>query len=233
MIAVIGDIHGCYNTLKELYSLIKIKYPDIEVYSVGDLVDRGNFSCEVIHFCSSNNIKVCLGNHDYMFLQYFREPFSLMARAWVYNGHIATLNSYKNNPKSLEPHLEYVEQLKLFYNTKDAFVCHAGISKVYKRYFKEYKLDGSHDNLIEKVLSQDLESDDSVIWVRDGLINIGKIQIIGHTRKFEIMHDKNANVVYIDTGCAYGNKLTSVIVNENEIVDKIQIQVFDEDITQF
>ncbi|MFN4111945.1 MAG: metallophosphoesterase [Ignavibacteria bacterium] len=232
MIAVIGDIHGCFNTLKELYSQVKAKYPDIEIYSVGDLVDRGNFSCEVIHFCISNNIHVCLGNHDYMFLQYFREPFSSMARAWVYNGHIATLNSYKNNPKSLEPHLEYVEKLKLFYNTKDAFICHAGISKVYKKYFKEYKLDGSQDVFIEKVLSQELESDHSVIWVRENLINIGKIQIIGHTRRFEIMHDKNANVYYIDTGCAYGNKLTAVVVNENEIIDKFQIQVFNEDITQ-
>ncbi len=156
-----------------------------------------------------------------------------MARAWVYNGHIATLNSYKNNPRSLEPHLEYVEKLKLFYNTKDAFICHAGISKVYKKYFKEYKLDGSQDVFIEKVLRPDLENDNSVIWVREGLMNIGKMQIIGHTRKFEVIYDKNANVYYIDTGCAYGNKLTAVIVNENEIIDKIQVPVFNEDITEF
>ncbi len=232
MIAVIGDIHGCFNTLKELYSQIKTKYPEIEVYCVGDLVDRGNFSSETIHFCISNNIKVCLGNHDYMFLQYFREPFSTMARTWVYNGHMATLNSYKRNPQSLEPHLEYVEQLKLFYNTKDAFICHAGISKVYKKYFKEYKLDGSQDNFIEKVLSKDLDRDYSVLWVREGLINIGKIQIIGHTRKFETLYDKNANVYYIDTGCVYGNKLTAVIVSENEIVEKFQLPVFQEDIIQ-
>ncbi|MCX8056939.1 MAG: metallophosphoesterase [Ignavibacteria bacterium] len=233
MISVIGDIHGCYNTLKELYGQIKSKYPQIEVYAVGDLVDRGNFSCEVIHFCISNDIKVCLGNHDYMFLQYFREPFSPMARAWVYNGHMPTLNSYKNNPKSLEPHLEYVENLRLFYNTKDAFICHAGISKVYKKYFKEYNLDGSHDKFIEKVVSQDLDSDNSIIWVREGLINIGKLQIIGHTRKFETMHDKNSNVYYIDTGCAYGNKLTAVIVDDNEVIDKIQVPVYNEDIIQY
>jgi serine/threonine protein phosphatase 1 len=167
-----------------------------------------------------------------MFLQYFREPFSPMARAWVYNGHITTLNSYKNNPQSLEPHLEYVEKLKLFYNTSDAFISHAGISKVYKKYFKEYNLDGTHDKFIEKVLSQDLEKDFSVLWVRENLINIGKLQIIGHTRRFEVMHDKNANVYYIDTGCAYGNKLTAVIIHENELVDKIQVPVFEEDIIQ-
>lgn len=233
MIAVIGDIHGCYHTLKELFNQIKSEYPDIELYSVGDLVDRGNFSSETIHFCISNNIKVCLGNHDYMFLQYFREPFSLMARSWVYNGHMATLNSYKNNPKSLEPHLDYVEKLKLFYNTKDAFICHAGISKVYKKYFKEYKLDGTHDKFIEKVLVQDLDKDYSVLWVRENLINIGKLQVIGHTRKFETLYDKNANVYYIDTGCAYGNKLTAVIVDDNNVIKKFSVPVFSEDISQF
>jgi len=232
MIAVIGDIHGCYNTLKELYSQLKTKYPDIEVYSIGDLVDRGNFSCETIHFCISNNIKVCLGNHDFMFLQYFREPYSLMARSWVFNGHIPTLNSYKNNPELLEPHLDYVEKLKLFYNTKDAFVCHAGISRVYKKFFSQYKLDGTHDLFIEKLLAPDLEKDHSIIWVRDNLINIGKLQIVGHTRRFETLYEKNLNVYYIDTGCAYGNKLTAVIVNNNEVIDQFQVPVFTEDIIQ-
>ena len=50
MIAVIGDIHGCYLTLVELYAQILKKYPDIEIYSVGDLIDRGNKSFEVMEF---------------------------------------------------------------------------------------------------------------------------------------------------------------------------------------
>lgn len=230
MIAVIGDIHGCYHTLKELYSNIKLKYPTIDVYCVGDLVDRGNYSSETINFCITNNIKVCLGNHDLMFLSYFREPFSPMARSWVYNGHMSTLNSYKNNPTLLEPHLEYVEKLKLFYNTSDAFICHAGISKHYKKYLKEYKFDGTHDVFWEKVFSTDLDQDHSIVWVRENLANINKLQVIGHTRKFDILHDKFTNVVYIDTGCAYGNKLTSVIIEKNEIIEKIQVPVFNEDL---
>ena len=55
MIAVIGDIHGCYLTLVELYEQILKKYPDIKVYSVGDLVDRGNKSFEVMEFIIENN----------------------------------------------------------------------------------------------------------------------------------------------------------------------------------
>ncbi len=230
MIAVIGDLHGCVHTLTELYSQVKSKYPSIEVYCVGDLVDRGNFSYETVHFCISNNLKVCLGNHDYMFYSYFREPFSIMARSWIYNGHIATLNSYKNHPYALEPHLDYIENLKLFYNTEDAFVCHSGISKVYKKWFREYKLDGTSDGFIEKLLSKDLSEDYSIIWAREGILNIGKLQIVGHTHKIDLIHEKSNNICYIDTGCVYGNKLTCVIVEKNEIIEVIQIPTLKEDI---
>ena len=50
MVAVIGDVHGCYFTLTELYQKIQFKYPEVEVYCVGDLIDRGNYSREVVDF---------------------------------------------------------------------------------------------------------------------------------------------------------------------------------------
>ena len=39
MIAVIGDVHGCFYTLKQLVDKIRTKYPSISIYCVGDLVD--------------------------------------------------------------------------------------------------------------------------------------------------------------------------------------------------
>ena len=41
MVAVIGDIHGCFKTLKKLVEEVRKKYPEIPLYCVGDLVDRG------------------------------------------------------------------------------------------------------------------------------------------------------------------------------------------------
>ena len=65
-IAIIGDIHGCYYTLKSLYC--KITETD-EVYSVGDLIDRGKYSKEVVQFCMDNNIKPVKGNHEDMMIK--------------------------------------------------------------------------------------------------------------------------------------------------------------------
>ena len=108
MVAVIGDVHGCYFTLAELYQNIKIKYPEIEVYCVGDLVDRGNYSREVIDFIVDNKIKFTPGNHDYMFFHYFRKPDTIFAKSWYYNGNEATLNSYEEFPDKMNDHIDLI-----------------------------------------------------------------------------------------------------------------------------
>ena len=43
MIAVIRDIHGCFNTLRELVKVIRDKYPGFEVLSGTNADDRGDY----------------------------------------------------------------------------------------------------------------------------------------------------------------------------------------------
>ena len=90
MIAIIGDIHGCYFTLKELYEKI-IEHTN-EIYSVGDLIDRGNFSRQVIQFCINNDIKPVLGNHDDMLLRAtgVRQISESEQRHWIINHFLIT-----------------------------------------------------------------------------------------------------------------------------------------------
>ena len=71
LVGVIGDIHGCYLTLSSLYNEL-LKYTD-EVYSVGDLIDRGKKSREVVDFIIENNIKCIRGNHEDVLLKTFDE----------------------------------------------------------------------------------------------------------------------------------------------------------------
>ncbi len=47
-----------------------------------------------------------------------------------------------------------------------------------------------------------------ILWTRDELIDIGKLQIVGHTRKENVMFNKLNNTVYVDTSVYTGNKLT-------------------------
>lgn len=219
MIAIIGDIHGCFHTLKDLVVKIRAKYPNMEIYSVGDLVDRGNFSYEVIEFVKSEGIKFTPGNHDYMMYYFIKYPTHEIGRPWTYNGYEPTLLSYNNHFDKLNEHLDFIFSSPLYYNLDDCFISHAGISRSMK-----YILPDDYQNDLSKMdeaIQSNINAESGILWTRDALLNIGKLQVVGHTIKKEVISSEKYNTVYIDTGAFLGNKLSAVIVEKNRIVDKI------------
>lgn len=62
-IAAIGDVHGCYEELEQLYNRLCWISID-EIWHVGDLVDRGPHSGKTVEFCRKKGIKGVRGNHD-------------------------------------------------------------------------------------------------------------------------------------------------------------------------
>lgn len=229
MIAVIGDIHGCFYTFENLYGEIVKKYPGIEIYCVGDFVDRGNFSREVIDFIIENKIKFTPGNHDYMFYYYMQDPESYLGRAWLYNGAEKTMESYKNLEEKMQQHLELIKNAPLFFNLDECFISHAGISE----YYKEFLPNNFRENLdsLKDLVYDDISEDFGILWTRDKLLNIGKLQVVGHTRSEEIHFSEQNNVIYIDTSVYTGNKLSAVIVNDNKITDILSVPTADKDIS--
>jgi len=228
MIAIIGDIHGCYLTLKSLVQKIKLKYPDILIYSVGDLVDRGNFSYEVVDFIISEKIIFVPGNHDLMFYNFIKHPSSGMGTAWLYNGYEKTVASYDNHFEKLGQHLDFIYQSPLILNIDGCFISHAGISKLYKKDIP-VNLDDDLD-VLENFLKQDIENPHGIVWTRDELLDIGKLQVVGHTRMNEVTYKKHNNVAYIDTSVYTGNKLSSIIVENGKILDSISEPTNSDDI---
>jgi len=96
---VIGDVHGEYDALMRLVS----KLPkDAKLIFVGDLVDRGSRSDEVVKFVRDGGHLCVMGNHEYMmdsFGSVFVSAIKLdhpipMSNIWLSNGGIATLKSY-------------------------------------------------------------------------------------------------------------------------------------------
>jgi len=228
MVAVIGDVHGCYHTLSKLYALILKNYPDVPVYCVGDLVDRGKYSFETVEFIRKNRISFTAGNHDYMFYYFIKNPSSPLGRSWIYNGSESTLNSYSNRYNEMNKHLRFLINAPLILNLNDCFISHAGVSSHYSRKLGKFPL--SDINKLRDVVESDLNGEHGILWTRDKLLDLGKLQIVGHTRFDEILYDDKANVLYIDTAACSGNKLTAVIINENELVDTISVNTINQDI---
>jgi serine/threonine protein phosphatase 1 len=220
MVAVIGDIHGCLNTLRNLVEKIKNKYPSIELYSVGDLVDRGIFGFEVVEYIKEEKIKFTPGNHDYMMYYFIKHPADEIGKPWPHNGYETTLLSYNEHFDKLNEHLEFIIGNPLFYNLNDCFISHAGISKYMKQLLpKNFPDDISN---LEEIIKDKLNREEGILWTRDSLMNIGKLQIVGHSIKREITYVEKSNVVYIDTGAFLGNKLSAVIIEANRVIDRLE-----------
>ncbi len=230
MIAVIGDVHGCYYTLKQLVDNIKNRFPNIKIYCVGDLVDRGNYSFDVLEFVIAEEINFTIGNHDFMFYSNMRDPFSLMAKSWNYNGAETTLASYQDKLNKMDEHLDFITRAPIFYNTDDCFISHAGISKTLKDKLPPDFL--SNYSGLKEVLSKDLFNQNSIIWTRGDLLNIGKLQVVGHTHRKEVHFDKVSNALYIDTTAFGNNKLTAAIVDQNTLIEIIDQRTCVEDVNR-
>ena len=85
--AVFTDIHGRFTALQELLDMVP---QDAKLVFMGDYVDRGTQSREVVALVRSLPGAVCLrGNHEDMLCA--EDP-----RHWLANGGASTILSYKN-----------------------------------------------------------------------------------------------------------------------------------------
>jgi serine/threonine protein phosphatase 1 len=198
-IFAIGDIHGCAHKLYALMEKIPIDYANDTLIFIGDYIDRGPQSVEVVTYLvdlkSRHPDTVFLkGNHEDMLQKYLQGTDRL---TYLYNGGQHTLESYLNQSNNSEStpipadHLEFFDSLVLYYETQDYIFVHAGL----------------RENVpLEKQDPEDL------LWIREDFIysksTFGKWVIFGHSPFSEPL--VLPNKIGIDTGAVYGNLLTCV-----------------------
>ena len=77
MLAVIGDVHGSIKTLKKLYYTMLDKYLIHRIVFLGDIVDRGLYSKEVVEFLMDRQGECLMtflrGNHEDMLINMIME----------------------------------------------------------------------------------------------------------------------------------------------------------------
>jgi serine/threonine protein phosphatase 1 len=210
---VIGDIHGCIETLKELYNRLE---PDSIVYSVGDLVDKGPNSLEVVDFCIENDIKVIMGNHEHLFLTNTRKYLSndnINDGRW-YNewGGDRTIDSYKNDKQKLLKHIKYIESLPNYVE-----ITIKGINYFITHGFGLPYYDIRDDESAKRpMMSNRLKSKHYNIENVDELSKFNVVNIFGHDADDMVRwHDL---FICIDTACTYGNFLTAIELGSRDVI---------------
>ena len=69
----IGDVHGCIDELKQMIKCLKLKMND-RVILLGDLINKGKYSIEVIDYVYQQGFESLMGNHEYHYL-YTKDRF--------------------------------------------------------------------------------------------------------------------------------------------------------------
>ena len=124
-IYIISDVHGCYKSLLALIEQFPNKQKSKIVF-VGDVIDRGKNSCEVIEFIMNNNYDCVMGNHEELFLEYapnkeeFGEDFSTEYSPYYFDkcGGKETLASYKSKELYFK-HYDFIQNLPLYLEFQD------------------------------------------------------------------------------------------------------------------
>ena len=112
---IIGDVHGCAKTLQALINQLPHKEKSHIIF-VGDLIDRGKYSAQVIEFVRNNGYACIRGNHEQYMLDAHRNPnkdvlYCSMGK-WKNNGGEHTAQSYIGRYKALlESDLDWIESL--------------------------------------------------------------------------------------------------------------------------
>lgn len=157
MIYVLSDIHGQKRRFESIMKQINLQAEDT-LYVLGDVIDRNPDGIQILRrLMAMPNVKMVLGNHEYMMLDalYFEHKdyeFGWQYRQkhrfelWYKNGGRITHNYLKHIKKSIRSEIfEYLEQLPLneevVVNEKRFILTHAAPVELYKVYrqFASYK----------------------------------------------------------------------------------------------
>ncbi len=208
----VSDIHGCFHTFRKLIEDKVILEKSDNLYLIGDLIDRGHFSKELIEYIiglqnSGYQIHNLMGNHEEAMIdayykeftlkkKLFRKPINEAKEAWYSYGGNATMKSFgitdlKQFPEEI---VRYFESFKRYIELQDYILVHAGFN------FKA-------DNVFE--------DEKSMLWIRDFDVIPEKIKfktvVHGHVPvSLEVIdtciEKKQFHYIPIDNGCYQKDK---------------------------
>ncbi|MCQ8184303.1 metallophosphoesterase family protein [Parvularcula maris] len=226
IIYAIGDVHGQLDTLRALADQIaahhRFRHPDTPglIIQLGDMIDRGPRSAEVLRFCKDGFPLPSLtlkGNHEALMLRALDEGTGGEAwQVWLGNGGEETCASFGVDPVGGKPSdlekaiggelLTWLRDLPLTHKAGPYLFVHAGI---------------------RPGVPLPEQSDHDLLWIRERFLGSdadhGMTVVHGHTPTDEPV--QRANRIGVDTGAGWGRKLTAVKLASDEVPEFFAVPV--------
>ena len=219
----IGDIHGRCDLLERLIVKIRAHAGDLpsELIFLGDYIDRGPQSCEVIDYLAHSvelarfECTFLKGNHEATLLQFLEDPS--IGPSWTSFGGFETLLSYGVRTTTLhkdsevwqetsnqlrealpQSHIDFLKGLELFAQREDYLFVHAGVDPD-----KPFEFQGEAEFL----------------WIRDAFLASRRTHpwkiVHGHTPEPAPYSDRRR--IGVDTGAYQTGALTAACISAQGI----------------
>lgn len=237
-ILLLGDIHGCLDELDELWTKLKPHPAKDRVVFLGDLVDKGPASAEVVKFVYSKYINsvtpitVIEGNHESNHLRWWNHVKADNGREKRVKNHASIARIQAQLTDAERDFLFTAPAYQLLGVQAETLAVHAGVLPDLNPFFHprgvgQYRQDAP-DPVREKFLrirfvnasneyvSLDQRTQESVHWSEKYAGVGGTIKprvFYGHTAWTNTDRPRIVNKTYgLDLGCVYGNRLCAYVI---------------------
>jgi hypothetical protein len=219
---VIGDIHAIFDEFKELLGLLDYKSERVKIICVGDFLDRGGDSIAVVRLAQELGLNACLGNHELKYLKWLRRSDEKKEETLIRQPHYAQFS---------EDDINWMSNLPLYIKIPehDAVVIHAGMkpylpierqSREDLCYLRYTDKNGKFVSIRKIHEMGNAKAAGALFWTKRGPFNY-KLAIYGHQVWDDVKIDRfddGSECIGIDTGAAFGQKLTAICIETREIV---------------
>ncbi|WP_334000609.1 metallophosphoesterase [Burkholderia gladioli] len=213
---VVGDVHGCFSLLDAALKRLEFDPMRDRLFSVGDLVNRGRESLAVLDAVRRHQIKAVRGNHEQMILD------------WATNGRPEHVRAQRTTSALSDNGGEWFIELRSREDETDKYKAQH-IVEYFTSMPLAIEIETAHgligvvhadvpvDNWpsLRRALARgDSEICEPLLWdrrrwrgraVSDCIAHVTAV-VVGHSPTRDVA--QCGNVINIDTGAVYGDKLT-------------------------
>ena len=187
-IVIIGDVHGCIDELEKLEKAAKIDPIKDVIYFVGDLINKGPSSKKVYMKYKEWGARSVLGNHEFSLLKKIKHP---NLPKWV-------LRLKQDFGVLFSDFIADLKTWPLFIETPEFTLLHGGLIP-----FQNLE-EMDPEQMLRLRYCQDPINGESKPWFE--YYKAEKLVVFGHWAALQGI--AKSNLIGLDTGCVYGNKLS-------------------------
>ncbi len=237
---LIGDVHGCFEELKELIALCQPEPGDTLIF-IGDLIDKGPDSAGVLRYVRSLSeqfiVKLILGNHEEKFLRYLHH-IEKGSSTFKMSG-IEEFPRIRQGIGEAEIELLKQSYFTLYLPDKDILLLHGGIPSSCKLDLRKDHPYGHYDRNTEKQLKPltmtrylnadgvfveyGKETPEMRLWAETYDGRFGRI-FFGHQPFRQDSPPHFPYAVGLDTGCVFGGWLSACILRETGDLETVSVK---------